>query len=55
MSISDFEWKQENEWLENVLKEARKQLSEKRDFNKKLKKEAIDTQRARNGFCFHCK
>ncbi|MCQ1528288.1 RNA polymerase recycling motor HelD [Lutispora saccharofermentans] len=45
MSISDFEWKQENEWLENVLKEARKQLSEKRDFNKKLKKEAIDTQR----------
>ncbi len=45
MSISDFEWKQENEWLENVLKEARKQLSEKRNFNKKLKKEAIDTQR----------
>ncbi len=45
MSISDFEWKRENEWLEYVLAEAYKQLSEKRDFNEKLKKEAIDTQR----------
>jgi len=45
MSISNFEWKQEEEWLETVLKEARKQLDEKRDYNEKLKKEAIDTQR----------
>ena len=45
MNINDFEWKLENEYLENVLKEARKQLSEKRDFNEKVKKEAIETQK----------
>ncbi|MGE5630810.1 MAG: hypothetical protein ACM3TR_06895 [Caulobacteraceae bacterium] len=45
MNINDFDWKKENEWLENVLKEARKKLGEKRDFNEKVKKETIETQR----------
>jgi DNA helicase II / ATP-dependent DNA helicase PcrA len=45
MSINDFEWKLENEWLENVLKEVRKQLNEKCDFKEKFKKDAIETQR----------
>lgn len=45
MDINDFEWQQENEWLKNVLKEARKQLNEKCDFNEKAKKEAIETQK----------
>jgi DNA helicase II / ATP-dependent DNA helicase PcrA len=45
MSINDFEWNQENEWLETVLKEVHKQLREKCDFKEKFKKEAIETQR----------
>lgn len=45
MDINDSEWKLENEWLKNVLKEARKQLKEKCDFNEKIKKEAIETQK----------
>lgn len=45
MNINGFEWKQEDEWLENVLEEARKQLSEKRNFNEKVRKETIETQR----------
>lgn len=45
MNINDFEWKKENEWLEYVLEEARKQLNEKRDFNEKTKRENIETQR----------
>lgn len=45
MNINDFEWELENEWLENVLKEIRKQLEEKRSFNEKFRKDAIETQR----------
>jgi DNA helicase-2/ATP-dependent DNA helicase PcrA len=45
MNINDFEWKIENEWLETVLREARKQLGEKCDFKEKFKKDAIETQR----------
>ncbi len=45
MNINDFEWELENEWLENMLKEIRKQLEEKRSFNEKFRKEAIETQR----------
>lgn len=45
MKSSEFEWKQENEWLENVLKEANKQLDEKRDFDEKIKRENIATQK----------
>lgn len=45
MKSSEFEWKQENEWLENVLREAHKQLDEKRDFDEKIKRENIETQR----------
>jgi DNA helicase II / ATP-dependent DNA helicase PcrA len=45
MNKSKSELKSENEWLEKVLEETRKQLSEKRDFKEKFKKDAIDTQR----------
>jgi DNA helicase II / ATP-dependent DNA helicase PcrA len=45
MTINDFEWKLENEWLENVLKEVNKQLGEKHDFKEKFKKDALETQR----------
>lgn len=45
MNISDAEWKNENERLQKVLKEARKQLEENRDFKERLKKDGIETQR----------
>ena len=45
MNIKDFEWELENEWLENVLKEVRKQLGENQDFKEKFKKDALETQR----------
>lgn len=45
MNNSDFELKKENEWLLEVLKEARKQLDEKHAFKEKLKKGAIETQK----------
>ena len=45
MNINDFEGKLENTWLENVLKEVRKQLGEKHDFKEKFKKDALETQR----------
>lgn len=45
MNIGDTEWKQENEWLEYVLAEARKQLEEKRAYNDRVKRETIETQR----------
>jgi DNA helicase-2/ATP-dependent DNA helicase PcrA len=43
--MKDFEWKLENQWLQDVLKEVRKQLDEKRDMKEKFKKNAIETQR----------
>ncbi|WML34821.1 RNA polymerase recycling motor HelD [Clostridium sp. OS1-26] len=45
MNNSDFEWKLENEWLLEVLKEARKQFDEKHDFKEKFKKDALETQK----------
>lgn len=45
MNLNDFEWKQEIEWLEYVLEEARKQYNEKRDTNERAKREAIETQK----------
>lgn len=45
MSKNDLEWKLENEWLEEVLKEAQKQLNEKYDLKERLKKDSIETQR----------
>jgi DNA helicase-2/ATP-dependent DNA helicase PcrA len=43
--MNDYEWIKENEWLEIVLKEARKQLDEKRESSERLKAENIETQR----------
>lgn len=45
MSLNNFEWNLENEWLQKVLKEAKRQLDEKRDAKDRLKKEAVETQR----------
>lgn len=45
MSRNDLEWKLENEWLQDVLKEVRKQFNEKHDFKEKIKKDAIETQK----------
>ncbi len=45
MNINDAEWVIENQRLAMVLKEIQKQLDEKRDFNERIKKEAIETQR----------
>ncbi|ARC86397.1 phoH-like family protein [Clostridium argentinense CDC 2741] len=45
MSINKSEWLVEMEWLENVLREVKKQLEEKRNFKDNFKKEAIETQR----------
>lgn len=45
MNMNDLEWKLENEWLQGVLEEVRKQLDEKRDMKEKFKKNAIETQK----------
>jgi DNA helicase-2/ATP-dependent DNA helicase PcrA len=45
LSINKSEWLVEVEWLENVLREAKRQLEEKRNFKDNFKKEAIETQR----------
>lgn len=45
MKNNDFEWKLEREWLQEVLKEAQKQLDEKRNFREKFKSDAIEVQR----------
>lgn len=45
LSINKSEWLVEMEWLENVLREVKKQLEEKRNFKDNFKKEAIETQR----------
>ncbi|WP_042274614.1 RNA polymerase recycling motor HelD [[Clostridium] dakarense] len=45
MSLNNYEWNLENEWLQKVLKEAKRQLDEKRDAKGKLEKEARETQR----------
>ncbi|MEY8000936.1 RNA polymerase recycling motor HelD [Clostridium sp. Mt-5] len=45
MNKNDVKWKLENEWLQEVLKEARKQFNEKHDFKERFKKDVIKTQR----------
>ncbi|CUU48342.1 RNA polymerase recycling motor HelD [Clostridium beijerinckii] len=45
MKNNDFEWKLEREWLQEVLKEAQKQLDEKSNFREKFKSDAIEVQR----------
>lgn len=45
MNRNDPKWELENEWLQEVLKEAEKQFNEKRDFKERFKKDAIRTQR----------
>ncbi|MCC3868070.1 RNA polymerase recycling motor HelD [Terrisporobacter mayombei] len=45
MSVNNYEWNLENEWLEKVLTEAKRQLDQKRHAKDKLKKDAIETQR----------
>lgn len=45
MNRNDVEWKLENEWLQEALKETRKQFEEKRNFKEQFKKDAIETQR----------
>jgi len=45
MSINDFEWKSENEWLQKVLKEAQRQLDEKLHYKDKFRKDALETQK----------
>ncbi|WP_049042524.1 HelD family protein [Clostridium sporogenes] len=45
MSINKSEWIVEMKWLENVLREVKRQLEEKRDFKDNFKKDAIETQR----------
>nr|WP_144414832.1 RNA polymerase recycling motor HelD [Clostridium aceticum] len=43
--MRDVEWITENEWLQEVLKEVRKQLDENRDSKESFKKDYIETQR----------
>jgi DNA helicase-2/ATP-dependent DNA helicase PcrA len=45
MSINDFEWKSENEWLQKVLKEAQRQLDEKLHYKDRFRKDALETQK----------
>lgn len=45
MNLNDFESNLENQWLQKTLKEANRQLEEKRNEEDKLKKDAIETQR----------
>ena len=45
LSINKSEWLAENEWLERVLKEVKRQLEEKRNSKDSFKKEAIETQK----------
>jgi DNA helicase-2/ATP-dependent DNA helicase PcrA len=45
MSINNLEWNLENQWLQEVLKEANKQLSEKKEFKERFKKDAVEAQR----------
>ena len=45
MNKNDFEWELEQEWLQEVLKEAQKQFDEKRNFREKFKSDAIEMQR----------
>jgi len=45
MDRKDLEWQLENEWLQKVLKEARKQLDKNRGMQAESRKDAIEIQR----------
>lgn len=45
MKKDDLEWKLENEWLQEVLEETRKQFGKNKDFKEKIKNDAIRTQK----------
>lgn len=45
MNMRDVEWISENKWLQEVLKEVRKQFDENRDFKESFKKDYMETQR----------
>ncbi|SHI57696.1 RNA polymerase recycling motor HelD [Lutispora thermophila] len=45
MKINDYKWIEENKWLDVVLKEAYRQLDEKRELCMKLRMENIEIQR----------
>ncbi|MFU0824449.1 RNA polymerase recycling motor HelD [Clostridium sp.] len=45
MNISNSEWITENKWLQEILKEIRKQLDKSRDFKDHFKRDYIETQR----------
>lgn len=45
MNMSSIEWAKENEWLQKVIKEIKKQLDENRDYKENFKKDYIKTQR----------
>lgn len=45
MNSSNYEWNLENEWLQDVLKEVKKQFDEKHNFKERFRKEAIETQK----------
>ncbi len=45
MNSSNYEWNLENEWLQDVLKEVKKQFDEKHNFKERFRREAIETQK----------
>ncbi|WIV12472.1 RNA polymerase recycling motor HelD [Proteiniborus sp. MB09-C3] len=45
MDRNDYEWKLENEWLQDVLKEAQKQLDKNNELKEKIRTDAIETQK----------
>ncbi|MDU3524618.1 RNA polymerase recycling motor HelD [Clostridium sp.] len=45
MNSSNYEWNLENEWLQDVLKEVKKQFDKKYNFKERFRKEAIETQK----------
>ena len=45
MNSSNYEWNLENEWLQDVLKEGKKQFDEKHNFKERFRREAIETQK----------
>ncbi|MFA5522926.1 MAG: RNA polymerase recycling motor HelD [Tissierellales bacterium] len=45
MNRNDFEWQKENEWLQEVLQEAKKQLVKNNAYKENIRKDAIETQK----------
>lgn len=45
MDSNNYEWNFENQWLQEVLKEVKKQFDEKHNFKEKFRKETLETQK----------